>query len=310
MIGINADVELALHSMRGCGSAVGSNRVIRSALIAFAVLLSACITDDGPLDASKAVPKATVDITLVRNIVYTPAGWPQPLQADLYKPTGAGPFPAVVMIHGGGWGSRTRADMNSEARAAAKRGYIVLNVSHRFAPQWHFPAQLHDIQQAVLWLRANAAAQNVRADRVAVWGFSSGAHLGALVAVTGPEDKQFIAGTRVQAVVAGSIPADLRDYSDQPLVNDLMGVSYQQNPQLWREASPLALVTPDDPPMFIYHGTTDVIVSPRNAQTLYDVLKSVNVPAELYLVNGFGHYRTFFMGAPEPAIDFLDIHLR
>lgn len=161
---------------------MSQHKAWRDAVIFFAVLLSACVTDDGPLDALKPA----LDITLVRDIVYTPAGWPQPLTADLYKPVATGPFPAVVMIHGGGWTSRTRADMNSDARTAAKRGYVVLNVSHRLAPQWHFPAQLQDIQQAVLWLRANAATHNVRADRIGVWGFSSGAHLAALVAMTGP----------------------------------------------------------------------------------------------------------------------------
>lgn len=277
------------------------NRVVGHTFFVFAALLCSCIAYDRG---------GTVSFTVVRDIVFTPANWPEQLTADLYIPAGVGPFPGVVMVHGGSWGSRWRSDMNSEARAVAKRGYVVINVSHRFAPDWHFPAQLRDIQQAVLWLRANAGARNVRADRIGVWGFSSGAHLAALVGVTSPEDKQFVDGARVQAVVAGSIPADLRYYTDRPVANDLMGISYKKNPELWRQASPVALVTADDPPVFIYHGTEDSLVDPKNARALYDALRSANVPAELDLIKGAGHYSMFFRGAPAGAIDFLDIHLR
>jgi len=273
--------------------------LFRVAPLAVASLLCGCATW---LDAP--------NVTVVRDVVYTPAGWPQALTADLYQPQGSGPFPAVIMVHGGGWGSRTRADMNSDARAVVERNYVVMNVSHRFAPQWHFPAQLRDVQQAVLWLRANATALRVRADRIGVWGFSSGAHLAALVGVTGPGDKQYVDGTRVQAIVAGCIPADLRYYTDRPLAVDFMGVSYQENPELWRQASPITLVTPDDPPVFIYHGTTDSIVDPKNAKVLFDALTAANVPTELDLIEGVGHYSMFFRGAPARAIDFLDAHLR
>jgi acetyl esterase/lipase len=215
------------------------------------------------------------------------------------------------MIHGGGWYSRTRADMDSIAQAVAKRGYVVMNVSYRFAPRWHFPAQLQDVQRAVLWLRANATAQNVRADRIGAWGYSAGAHLAALAGMTGRGDKQFVAGARVQAVVAGGTPADLRYYKEGKLANRLMGVSYAQNPELWREASPLALVTPDDPPVFLYHGTFDFAVSEKNAHAMYEALNSAKVPAELYLIHGLEHFSTFFLDAPvERGIEFLDRYLR
>jgi acetyl esterase/lipase len=215
------------------------------------------------------------------------------------------------MIHGGGWEGRSRRDMDSISQQVAQHGYVVMNVSYRFAPRWHFPAQLHDIQQALLWLRANAAGYGVQTDRIGVWGYSAGAHLAALLGVTGPADKQFVAGARVQAVVAGGTPVDVRYYKNGPLIKGLMGVSYDENPDLWRDASPLALVTTDDPPVFLYHGTFDFTVGDNNAHAMYDALNSAKVPAELYLMHGLEHLSTFVVDSPvASAIEFLDRHLR
>ncbi len=286
------------------------HKIRKLPLVLTALLSSACASHQGQLGRTDAPPRQKVEATVTRNVVYTPADWPQPLAADLYLPAGAGPFPAVVMIHGGGWKSRTRDDMDSISQAVAERGYVVMNVSYRLAPRWRFPAQLHDIQQAVLWLRANAAAYKVRADRIGMWGYSAGAHLAALAAVTGPGDRQFVGGTRVQALVAGGTPVDLRFYTEGPLTNGLMGVAYAEAPDKWRDASPVALVTPDDPPTFLYHGTLDFTVGVKNARAMYDALNAAGVPAELYLYRGLEHFSTFFLTPVETGADFLDQHLR
>jgi acetyl esterase/lipase len=285
--------------------------MIRYALLASMVLMTGCASHEGRPSNARIGSVGPVDVTVTRDFVYTPQNWPQELKADLYKPAGNGPFPAVVMIHGGGWEGRSREDMNEVSQRVAERGYVVLNMSYRFAPAWHFPAQLQDVQQAVLWLRAHASDLNVLKNRIGTWGYSAGAHLAALAGVTSPSDKWFVEGTRVQAVVAGGTPVDLRYYKDGELTNGLTGVSYNENPGLWREASPLALVSSDDAPMFLYHGTFDVTVGVNNAHVMYEALNANNIPAELYLIRGLEHLSTFMVDSPvDNGIDFLDIYLR
>lgn len=276
-----------------------------------ALLLSACVSHQGRPPVPPPNPLQAGDFSVNRDLIYTPAGWPQRLGADFYTPAGAGPFPAVLVVHGGGWEGRTRADMDGISAALASRGYAVLNVSYRFAPQWHFPAQLQDLQQALLWLRANAGTLNIRPDRIAGWGYSAGAHLAALAGVTGPGDAQFVEGARVQAVVAGGTPADLRYYPDGKLTNGLMGVALGEQPELWKAASPLALISQDDPPVFLYHGSFDFTVGDYNAQKLFAALQAAGVPAELYLIRGLEHFSTFYLDGPvEQGIEFLDRYLR
>jgi acetyl esterase/lipase len=285
--------------------------MIRPAVLLTALMLTGCASHDGRPDNARISSVKPVEVTVTRDVVYTPAGWPQELRADLYKPVGNGPFPAVVMIHGGGWEGRSREDMTEISQQVAERGYVVMNVSYRFAPQWHFPAQLQDVQQAVLWLRGHASDLNVLKNRVATWGYSAGAHLAALAGVTGPEDRWFVEGSRVQAVVAGGTPVDIRYYKTGTLTNGLTGVPYEKNPELWREASPLALVTQDDPPMFLYHGTFDFTVGEGNAHAMYEALNANRIPAELYLMRGLEHLSTFVVDRPVAnGIDFLDLYLR
>jgi acetyl esterase/lipase len=284
-----------------------------SATLLIPALLLACASHKGKPDSQELNTAPSARVTVVTDIVYTPAKWPETLTADLYKPVieGGGPYPGVVMIHGGGWTGRTRADMDKISRKVAARGYVVMNISYRLAPKYHFPAPVQDVTQAVTWLRKNAQVNNVRADRIGAWGYSAGAHLAAMAGLLSPGDKGFVEGTRVQAVVGGGTPVDVRYYKTSPLTNALMGVSYEKNPELWREASPLAFVSPDDPPTFLYHGTFDYTVSVKNSEALYEALNTAHVPTELYTMRGLDHFATFLVDSPvEQGIAFLDRYLR
>ena len=250
-------------------------------------------------------------VSVSPNVCYTPQGWPDALYADLYQPGGAGPFPAVLMVHGGGWTGGSRQQMHRTARAVARRGYVVMNISYRLAPRWRFPAQLQDIQQALLWLRAHAADYRVLADRIATWGYSAGAHLALLPAVLSPGHRNFVPDTRPVATVAGGSPVDLTYYPAGPLTNALMGVGCHLDPQAWQDASPLRHVAAHTPPIFLYHGSFDRLVGANNSHAMYAALQSQRVPSELLLLRGFGHIPVFFMSMPvQRGIEFLDHHVR
>jgi len=200
--------------------------------------------------------------------------------------------------------------MHRTARRVARRGYLVMNVSYRLAPRWHYPAQLHDLQEALAWLRVHAGDYRARADRVALWGYSAGAHLALLPALLRPGHPKFVAELRPLAVVAGGTPVDLTYYPAGPLTNALMGVSYHSDAGAWRDASPIHHVAPDSPPVFLYHGTFDRIVGVNNAHAMYASLQAQRVPSELYLLRGLGHIPTFFLPPVERGCEFLARYLR
>jgi len=246
-----------------------------------------------------------------RDVVYTPPGWPAALAADIHVPGSEAPRPAVLLVHGGGWERRHRGDMDGIAARLAARGFVVMNVAYRFAPAHRFPAQLHDLQQAVRWLRASAARYGVDPARVGAFGYSSGAHLAALLGTVSDGDAldQPYGGkdTRLQAVVAGGAPLDLRKFTVGRMVPQFLGATQAGNPALFAAASPIVHVTPDDPPMFLYHGGGDTLVDVSHAEDMKRALDQAGVRAELRILPLLGHIPTFLLarGTHNEAMEFL-----
>jgi acetyl esterase/lipase len=284
-------------------------------LLPLALLLSACATHIGK-PAGPPPQRLDVPVVVRKNLVYTPADWPQPILADIYTPqlpqVSSRPLPAVLMIHGGAWSSGDRPQTAYLSRRVAARGYVVVNATYRLVPGAIFPAQLLDLQQALHWMRANAATLGIDPNRIGVWGYSAGAHLAALIGGLSPGDRLYDPDATVKAVVAGGTPADLRKFHGGTLVPAFLGQTWTEDSVVFREASPAAYVTPGDPPVFLYHGTWDALV-PLDQSTDYQAaLDAAGIPNELYLMRGFGHIAAFLMdgGAVQQGSDFLDRHLR
>jgi len=111
--------------------------------------------------------------------------------ARLYKPHGAGPFPAVVELHGGAWCNGDLNECKTYAEALARGGIAVAAVDFRHAGDG-YPTTLADINYAVRWVKANASELNARADKVGAAGQSSGGHL-AMLAAMRPSDPRYAA---------------------------------------------------------------------------------------------------------------------
>ena len=281
------------------------------AVVSASLLLAGCYSHVGP--SALADPQAEdYDVgRVVENIVYTVPEWPQPLQADLYLPEKAGPHPVVLMIHGGGWANRGREDMSGISRKLARHGYAVFNVNYRFAPYFTYPAQLHDLYQALIWIDRNAATYDLDLERINAWGYSSGAHLAALIASfnTGSVNYASMADLPpIRSVVAGGIPSDLRKYSGSPIVMRFMGGDRHEMPDRYAEASPAYHVSADDPPVFLYHGKLDFLVTKDQATDYYETLRAAGIDAELYLHDWREHMTMFLFGghAEKRAIQFLN----
>lgn len=276
------------------------------------VFLAACATHAGKdADAAtQALPET--EFRVVRNLTYSPAGWPEELRADVYQPHGSGPFPAVLVVHGGGWERRSPEDMAGISERLASQGFVAVNISYRFAPAYQFPAQLHDVQQAMHWIQRNAQDYNIDRSQVAALGYSAGAHLVSLLGVVagsggeldrpygGPETKPY-------AVVAGGTPSDLRKFTGGTLVPQFLGGTIDQIPETFAAASPVVHVHNGAPPFFLYHGAADLLVSDDHATDFRARLDQAGVYTELYLMRWRGHLTAFATSgsAIDEAMQFL-----
>lgn len=232
------------------------------------------------------------------------------LKADLYLPPGEGPYPTILMIHGGAWVGGSRSHMTTHALFLANNGYAVAAITYRFAPNHIFPAQLEDCQAALNWLVTNADEYQLDTSRLGGWGYSAGGHLACLVATIEAEKG---AGTpQLKAVVAGGAPCDFTGEPPQSeRLKFFLGGSRADVPGTYEAASPLTHVTAKCPPIFFFHGTQDSVVPMRNAEVMHDKLSSLGIPTTFYKLEGRGHLGTFIdPAAKREALKFLDGHLK
>jgi pectinesterase len=216
------------------------------------------------------------------------------------------PRPAMVFIHGGCWlfGDKHQFYRQS-ARLAEKYDMFCVSIDYRLSGEAMYPAALHDSKAAVRWVHSVAAEHNIDTSRIAVAGGSCGAHLAALVAVTNGLDQfegdggHADSSSDVHLAVLFNGHNDLVHYAKigmgLSMMTPFFGGTFDEVPDLYREASPVQWATKDAPPMLFLHGDQDegmhqsIIMAGR--------LKPLGVPAEVEIYKGVGH--AWFNGEQE-----------
>ena len=234
---------------------------------------------------------------------------------DIYIPKEAKEsYPVVIHTYGSAWSSNNMkgsADLSTICAAYAKAGYAVVTPNHRAASDGIYPAQLHDIKAVVRFVRGNAAKYKFDTTFIAVSGFSSGGHLSSLTATTcglkegksgsvtvdlvGDLGEFTSFSSCVDGAVLWSPPTDI--YTMNPISmggsgtmeGAFIGVERQGNKDKWMVASSPYYASDDDPPIIMFHGTSDNIVNIEQSQELYDSLKHHNVVTEFVKVSGGSH---------------------
>ncbi|MFB3915322.1 MAG: dienelactone hydrolase family protein [Terriglobales bacterium] len=200
------------------------------------------------------------------------------ITVERFFPLGAGPFPAVIALHGSG-GLRGFAE--EPARLLAARGFavFVLHYFDRTGTNWadersirkHFPLWMKAISDAVTYV---GHQRQVDASRTALLGFSLGGYLALAVASQDP---------RVRAVVEffGGIPEELSN-------------------------------TRQMPPTLILHGDADHIVPISEARNVEKLLQRIGTPYEIKVYPGAGHVFTapLMLDAGLRTLRFLQKHLQ
>lgn len=176
------------------------------------------------------------------------------LVGDLFLPDGLPPnggFPAVVLIHGGGWTSMDRHSMRGVADFLAENGFAVFNIEYRLAPEYRWPAAFDDCRNAVKWLADSA--YTVNAEKIFTVGGSAGGHYALLAGLALPR------GTVCGIVSISGIDDVFVDSRFEPgRYQHLLGKSPDQNNLL--ELNPAEYYTADAPPILCTHWRNDRVV--------------------------------------------------
>jgi acetyl esterase/lipase len=257
--------------------------------------------------------------TLVSNVAYASG---EAHLLDLYVPkAGPAPFKTVIWVHGGGWKSGDKTNVN-QAKHLLCRGYALASINYRLSDEAKFPAQIHDVKAAIRFLRANAGLYGLDPQRFALFGSSAGGHLAALGGTSGgvAELEDLTMGnagvsSRVQAVVDWYGPTDFKQMDAQLRVQGcstgghssptsgeslLLGctVGDAACAGAVSRANPVTYANAGDPPTLLMHGTADCVVPGAQSELLRDALSAAGTCNAFRPVLGAGHGTPHWLTAP------------
>ena len=234
------------------------------------------------------------------------------LAGDLYLPKGAGPYPALVGVHGGGWVQGARGQFQHWGKYLAARGVALFAISYRFAKPDRRRSRMRcrTCWPAIQFVRGNAKEFNIAPDRIGVFGHSAGGNLGALAALGGrsplfangyPQDAHAKVSTEVKVFAGVYGVYDVAEmwgkYNIQsPKQNNIewfTGASLADNRQVYFDASPISYAVSANNKVAVHLsvGTEDDLVDRRaHTDAFVLALKQAGFFVRTTILQGAPHY--------------------
>lgn len=228
--------------------------------------------------------------------------------ADLRLPTGSGPFPVVILIHGGCWLSK--ADqlsinlklMSPLATSLTKEGIATWNVEYRSVDQQGggWPGTYEDVSNAIHYLPLIAYRYHLNLKKIIVLGHSTGGQLALWSVAQAKLPKSSILYSKENLSFSGVIslagPGSLTAFyplqgcvCGQKVITQMMHGSPFEKPALYRQASPIELL-PLGVKQILITGTEDFSVPPILGQEYVAAAKKAGDKAQFIEIKGGGHF--------------------
>ena len=237
---------------------------------------------------------------------------PAPSQyVELFVPAGKGPFPVVVLIHGGCWSSGLGGivQMRDLAGALAARGAAVLNVEYRRLDEagGGYPGTYQDVNAALDVLAHEASAYRLDTRRIVAVGHSAGGHLvqwiagRALIPTSSPVHSPHLLPIR-EIVSLGGLADLRRDAAHIRTVCDvdvslLTGAASPSRPDPFSDTSAAELL-PNGSHTVMINGELDRQAPPALARAYAERARKAGDRIEIIALPGAGHFDEVSTASP------------
>ncbi|MES2574977.1 MAG: alpha/beta hydrolase [Bacteroidota bacterium] len=209
--------------------------------------------------------------------------------------------PAIVIIHGGGWRSGNKSQMETFAIEMSSKGYSCFNIEFRLSLEAQYPAAIFDVKSAIEFIKKNANKYNVDTTKVAVLGCSSGGQMAALIGTTNGNpnfeeyDKNVKNSSKVNAIIDidGTLAFKHPESKESTAAALWLGGTYEEKPLVWEQAAPLNHTDANTPPiLFInssiprFHAGRDDMIAILNKNNTYNEVQTIkNSPHSFWFLN-------------------------
>lgn len=264
-------------------------------------------------------PQLFENVIEKKEIIYKEIGT-RKLHLDAFYNTIEQKKPAVILVHGGGWKSGNKSHMEPLAQKIASNGYACFTVEYRLSLEALFPEGIFDIKNAIQFIKANAADYYVDSEKIAILGCSSGGQMAALIGTTNNNilfeetENVYNQSSAVQAIIdLDGILAFKHPESKEDKVAGLwLGGSYQEIPEIWKDASALTHTNENTPPiLFInsqynrFHAGRDDMIKILDKYGIYNQVVTFSESPHTFWL-----FHPWFHKTVEYIISFLDKTLK
>lgn len=208
--------------------------------------------------------------------------------------------PAVIIIHGGGWRSGNKNQMNNFAEEIADKGYSCFTIEYRLSLEAKYPYGIYDVKNAIKFIKDNAKKFKVNPDKIAVLGCSSGGQMAALIGTTNenpafedPENKSK-SSSKVNAIinVDGVLAFRHPESSEGEMASFWLGGSYEEKTENWKNASALNHADKNTPPILFINSSIDRFHAGRD--DMIKILNQNKIYNEVHTIENSPHSFWFF----------------
>lgn len=181
--------------------------------------------------------------------------------------------PAIVIVHGGGWGAGDKRDAvyTNLLVDYAMKGYVTFSVNYRLISSFPTPQSnnaselqncIEDVESSVAWIKAHAKEYGVDANRIGSFGHSAGGHLSLMLGVKG----------LVTCAVGGAPPTEIGNPHSP----------WNDHSEWW----PIGYIKKDTAPMLILQGSEDPVVRPNLTEDFVKKMHKVGNKVEFIKARG------------------------
>lgn len=272
-------------------------------------------------DISPVHEKSALEIEEHRDIEYltltdTPYGI-RTLHADVFLPKGdKKKYPALLLIHGGGWRSGNKSMNTPLAQHLAARGFVVVSVEYRLSLEAKYPAAIYDIKAAIRWMRKSASEYKIDIHKIAVGGASAGGQLASLIGATNGIEKfegrlgYQTYSSKVQAVIDLDGLLDFTNNENLAVKRTANSADvfwlegfYNEIPDRWKEASAITWVNKNSPP-FLFINSSQTRFHAGCKETI-DKLNQYKIYSEVHQLQDAPHSFWLFNPWFEPTVNYM-----
>lgn len=222
-----------------------------------------------------------------------------------------GKAPVLLQVPGGAWSIGMRRPQAYPLLShLADHGWVCVSIDYRVSPRNTWPDHIVDVKRALAWIKEHIAEYGGDPDFVAISGGSAGGHLCTLAALTA-DDPQYQPGFEdadTSVVAAAPIygrydwvskEGDGRKEFIAFLQKFVVKKPFEQNRQVYVDASPDYRLRADAPPFFVLHGQDDSIIPVREGRTFAEGLRAVSTSPVVYAeIPHAQHAFDFYYGSP------------